>query len=134
MWKKETLIYAAGFLDGEGCFTSGPTGKICVTMSNTYRPVVEWFQQEFGGNTSKGAKKKQHHRLCYTWCLTGTKAEEFCRCICAHLKEKSPQAALLISLRQTLRCTQQGKKAPQDIIDERKRLSIILKGLKHVEW
>lgn len=134
MWKKETLIYAAGFLDGEGCFTSGPTGKIHVTMSNTYRPVVEWFQTQFGGNLSKGEKREPHHRLCYTWCLTGPKAEELCRCICVYLKEKSPQAALLISIRQTLKYTQQGKKTPQDIKDERNRLTNILKGLKHVEW
>lgn len=133
-WDTSTLIYAAGFLDGEGCFTSNPTGKIAVTMSNTYRPVVEWFVDQFGGCISKGEKRENHHRLCYTWRVTGVKAEELCRCICAYLKEKSPQAALLISLRQTQKFTHQGKKTTQDITDERLRLVTILKRLKHVEW
>ena len=133
MWSKDTLTYAAGFLDGEGCFTAYK-GKIHVTMSNTYRPVVVWFKEQFGGAISKGEKRAQHHRLCYTWCVTGFKAEELCRCICAYLKEKSPQAALLISLRQTLTLSQQGKKLPQEIKEERERLMTILKGLKHVEW
>ena len=133
-WSKDTLLYAAGFLDGEGCFTSGPSGKICVTMANTYRPVVEWFRSHFGGNISRGEKRQAHHRLCYVWCVTGSKAEELCRSICVFLKEKSPQAALLISLRQTQQFTHQGKRTPQDIKDERIRLATILKGLKHVEW
>jgi len=133
-WSKETLIYAAGFLDGEGCFTSGPTGKIQVTMSNTYRPVVEWFKTQFGGAISKGGKREQHHRLCYSWTVTGVKAEELCRWICVYLKEKSPQAAMLLTLRQTLQCSRQGRKLSQEVKDERIRLTTILKGLKHVEW
>jgi len=139
MWDEETLVYAAGFLDGEGTFRLAGAGKIkgakiSVCMSNTYLPVVQWFQKEFGGSISKGTKRQPHHRLCYTWSVTGERADMLCRHICVFLKEKAPQAALLIAVRQTLKYTSQGKKTPPHIADERTRLDFILKGLHHVEW
>jgi len=49
-WK---LGYLAGMIDGEGCISisrSGTSLNCSVTVSNTYLPVLEFLQKEFGGN------------------------------------------------------------------------------------
>lgn len=133
-WDKETLAYVAGFLDGEGTFHCGKGCKIGILASNCYLPVVEYLQKTFGGRITKGRKKKSHHRYCYQWGVTGKDAANLCMSIIPYLKEKAPQAAMLLTIRQTSQGTGVGKRVPQEIQEERTRLKLILKGMKHVEW
>lgn len=134
MWDKETLAYAAGFLDGEGCFIAERGSKAYVSMSNTYKPVVEWFVQQFGGSISKGMKRKPHHKLIYTWVLSGKNIDTFLPSIIPYLKQKAPQASLLLFIRATNTYPKVNRKVDPLIIEERMRLGCILKELKHVEY
>ena len=97
---RDDLIYAAGFMDGEGCFEIlVPAHKSCVRvkMANSYRPVVEWFHEKFGGTfTECGVVSK---RPIYSWGINGINAERFCIAISEHLKEKKPQCEFLIEHR-----------------------------------
>ena len=102
-WDEETLAYAAGFLDGEGCFTVGRHWKITVSCANTNRAVIEWFKATFGGTVSRSSRRrKANHRICWQWCVVSRGADRVCKWVAPYLKEKAPQALLLLSLQQTM--------------------------------
>lgn len=56
----------------------------------------------------------------------------FCKAVAPYLRVKTEQALLLIALQQTM--TNGGKRLPQFVVDERNRLSKMVKELKHVSW
>jgi hypothetical protein len=131
-WDEDGLAYAAGFLDGEGCFTVGRNWKITVTTENTYRPVVEWLHYHFGGSlTRNSTKRKPNHRPLHRWCVVSQDAYKLCLAVTPYLKEKAPQALLLIAIQQTM-----GKywRVPPELADERNRLAGLVKEYKRVAW
>lgn len=135
---EETLSYAAGFLDGEGCFSTyvrGNNYKIVVSCANSNRPVIEWFRTMFGGSICRNATRirKPNHRRMFSWCVVSKDAARFCSMIAPYLKEKCEQALLLIAIQHTM--TKGGPNSVSlEIIEERKRLNSILKEKKHVTW
>ena len=134
-WDEVTLSYAAGFLDGEGCFSVDNKDKLHVTCSNTNRPVIEWFKETFGGSISKNAHRKRapHHRTCYSWVVVARDAHKLCCAIVPFLKEKTEQALLLIAVQQTK--TRGGPRSVSpEVSEERTRLKARIKELKHVTW
>lgn len=105
-WDPDDLHYAAGFLDGEGCFfihrrENGKHHKGAISCSNTHRPTIEWFQQTFGGSISKGKSRKSNHRPVYSWQVVANDAFEICGAVLPYLKQKTEQALLLFALQQT---------------------------------
>lgn len=135
-YSEEDLIYAAGFLDGEGCFTAyGPNAKITVAAENTYKPVIVWLHNTFGGTLSnKNKVRKEHHRGTYRWTLVEKQAEEFCKIIVPYLKEKANQALLLMALQYTKGMKLVGNKLHPDVRAERERLMSLLKEAKHATY
>lgn len=132
LWSEADLQYAAGYLDGEGCFTLGPHWKPTVTCANTHRPTIEWLHYTFGGNlTLNISGRKANHRPTHRWALVSKQAAEFCRAITPYLREKVTQAGLLIAVHQTMGI-REGRYTPIHIVEERNRLATILKGYKHV--
>jgi len=135
-WDKDDLIYAAGFLDGEGSFfINEKDWKISVSCTNTNKPIIEWFKKTFGGSICKNATqlRKLNHRRCFSWQIVCQDAENLCKAIVPYLHEKTEQALLLIALRQTVD-TKIRKRLSSDIILERQWYSNHLKELKHVSW
>ncbi len=73
--------YVAGIIDGEGTIRFRKTtttrageklptfhGKL--TVANTYRPLIEWFKNTFGGGiTSSRRDRPVNHLPCYNWVL-----------------------------------------------------------------
>lgn len=133
-WDEDDLAYVAGFIDGEGCFSVGRNWKITVSCANTHKPVVEWLAAHFGGSFCKNATraKKPNHRRIYSWSVVSRDADHFCKAVVPYLRVKTEQALLLIALQQTM--TNGGKRLPQFVVDERNRLSKMVKELKHVSW
>lgn len=132
-WDEEDLIYAAGFLDGEGCFHVQKHDKISILCSNTYKPVIEWLGKTFGGSVHRSKRKrKENHRTIYTWQVVCNDALRVCQAVAPYLKEKTAQALLLITLQQLK--TKGGRKLSKDERQERDRLIVIFKGMKHVAW
>lgn len=132
-WDEEDLIYAAGFLDGEGCFHVQKHDKISILCSNTYKPVIEWFGKTFGGSVSKSNRKlKENHRTIYTWQVVANDAVKVCQAIAPYLKEKTSQALLLMAIQQLK--TKGGRKITGELRVERDRLVSLFRGTKHVSW
>lgn len=134
-WTSHELAYAAGYVDGEGCLWIGRHWKIGVTVANTHRPTVEWFCERFGGSIIKPRPpRKPNHRPVYAWQVVSRDASQFLRAIAPYMREKTPQALLLIALQQTMSLPLKGRKVDPIVAEERNRLSEIFKGMRHVSW
>jgi hypothetical protein len=102
-WSEADLSYAAGYLDGEGCFTVGHHWKIFVTCTNTCRAAIEWLQDTFGGTVSGPSKvRKANWRPTYQWKVSARQAASMVEAMLPYLKEKRPQAELLLQLQETM--------------------------------
>lgn len=132
---EDILLYTAGFLDGEGCFSVQKNWKITVSCANTNRPIIEWLKNNFGGSICKNGTRlrRENHRRIYSWQLVSRQAGEFCKMIAPYLKEKTEQALLLIAIQQTMG-KRRGKCVPLEIVEERNYLANKVKELKHVAW
>lgn len=133
-WDEHTLAYAAGFLDGEGCFVIDKQWKICITCSNTDINVIQWFKKKFGGSVARNYRpRKPHHRPIYTWQIVGAQAEDFLRSITPYLLVKAPQGLLQIALQQSKRAKPtKGSRLTPEIIEERSFYKNLITELKRV--
>ena len=129
----EDLIYLAGFLDGEGCF-SIYRQKIIITCANCYKPIIDWLKQQFGGTVNKREARKETHRVCYSWRVVSGDAHSLLEQIVPYLREKQPQALLLLEYQKLTRYSKKDRKVTPYVIEERKRLEKLIKGMKHVSW
>ena len=87
---EEDLAYAAGFLDGEGCFkfTNG-TPEVCI--ENTYVYTLVWFTEMFGGTCRVKTKPENPKwRQAYAWAATGDNARNCINAVLPYLQEKLP--------------------------------------------
>ena len=99
---EEDLAYAAGYLDGEGCFkfTNG-TPEVCV--ENTYVHTLEWFSEMFGGACrAKTKPENPKWRQAFAWHATGDNARNCIKAVLPYLQEKLPQAKILLEISRTL--------------------------------
>ena len=129
----EDLIYLAGFLDGEGCF-SIYREKIVVTCANCYKPIIDWLKQKYGGTVSKREARKETHRVCYSWVVVAGNAKDLLEQLVPYLREKQPQALLLLAYQQLTKYPKVGRKVDPNIVEERKRLEKLIKGMKRVQY
>lgn len=130
-WDTETLAYAAGFLDGEGCFSAyeGQGWKVRISCDNASPEPIAWLQRHFGGTATESSRRRRaNHRRMHHWAVVGTAAGALCEAIAPYLKQKAPQALLLIGLRQLM--TNGGAPIPPDLLAERARLGGLLKEAK----
>ena len=130
---KEDLIYLAGFLDGEGCFTIYRE-KISVTCANTYKPIIDWMKSSFGGTISTRKARKENHRVCYSWHLVANNARELLEKLVPYLREKKPQALMLLTYQQLTKAPKIKRKVNPLVVEERKRLEKLLVDMKRVSW
>jgi hypothetical protein len=128
-WSETDLAYAAGYLDGEGCFTIGSNWRIQVCCTNTCREAIQWLYDTFGGNMS-GPKegRKANWRPTYFWRASNLVAKELLPALMPYLREKKPQAELLLKMHDTMTTT--GRRLPPEVLAERNRIKQEVKELK----
>lgn len=93
---QEDCAYAAGFFDGEGHIgirMNGPYKSLHISIGQTSLPVLEWFQEFYGGNIyeykngTRGGSKPF-----WQWSIVGTRARIFVKQIRPFLRVKHDQA------------------------------------------
>ena len=109
-WKKEDLLYFAGFFDGEGCFNirihhpkkhPERSHYMCrMLISCTDKEICEWAHKTFGGNLNP-YQRKTHYKTVYHWSLSGPPMTEFVKQIIRYLRVKKPQAEVMLKFRST---------------------------------
>lgn len=90
------MVYAAGYLDAEGCLRFQNTTR--VSISNTYPLTLFWFQKLFGGTVRERSAPKEGHRQAYEWYCSGETARNCIKEVIPFLKEKLPQAVILLQM------------------------------------
>lgn len=135
-WDDDDLAYAAGFIDGEGCFYIDKNWKISISCSNTDKPIIEWLKRKFGGSICKNATRinKPNHRRVYSWQIVANQAALLLNAIVPYLKIKTEQALILLAIQQTKTNSRDGRRVKENIRLERIRLENRLRELKHVTW
>ena len=110
----EDKIYAAGFVDGEGCITVRYTGSnikagrttrasifasVTISQADPYGgPLMRWFQERWGGNLRHKSETKTLANDAWEWCVASRQAYRFLDDIRPWLKIKGSNAdnALII--------------------------------------
>lgn len=93
---KEDIIYASGFIDGEGCITTSHN-NFRITLSNTNKNILLWLQTTFGGNLNdQYLPKNSKHNLAWKWVIcSGKDLIKFLDLVIPYLKIKKPEAILV---------------------------------------
>ena len=94
---KNNIIYASGFIDGEGCITTAGY-SFRLTISSTDKGILLWFQQTFGGCfNNQYLPANPNHNMAWKWILSKKKElNSFLKEIYPHLKLKKAQAKAVI--------------------------------------
>jgi hypothetical protein len=89
------LVYAAGYLDAEGCFRYNNTATI--SISNTYPYTLMFMRRMFGGSI-RTKTNKPNARTAYDWSIFGDNARTCAELTIPFLREKRPQAEIMLDL------------------------------------
>ena len=77
----DDLVYLAGLVDGEGTIrihrhhpktNRVPSHLLELSVANTYRPVLEWVKERFGGQVVSRGIRPRSIRPGFTWQLRST--------------------------------------------------------------
>ena len=88
--------YLAGFIDGEGCIRINGGSTPYVSVTNKSLPVLLAIQAVYGGNVRHCGSGAFRHET------TGDRALHILRSIQPYLREKLPQAELVLRFRETV--------------------------------
>lgn len=91
--------YLAGIVDADGCIQfahnrSGIYARVLIT--NTYLPLLQAIQQEYGGDIQR-MRKTQGWKQGYNWRISWTKAVDFLEELSPYLIVKTEQANLVFA-------------------------------------
>lgn len=131
------MAWAAGLFEGEGTITLGVrkqdwTFRLMVTVSNTDRSVIDFFQTRWQGWVQPAYGARPGRRPAWNWTLIGWRAEEFLAELLPHVRTDRVLRKLELGLRfrdiqMTRHVTRQGKAASKvaqrDLYDAMRRLN-----------
>jgi hypothetical protein len=100
------LAYAAGYVDGDGCFYIGKQSRKFIMhfiISSTNKEILIWFRNNFGGTISASKKtiNRMHHKQVYYFSLKKKMAVPFAEQIISFLVEKYLEAKVFILFSKT---------------------------------
>jgi len=111
MEDKLSLEYVAGLFDGEGCVNIVKSKRkgyknyyfqVWVAVYNSYKPVLEKLEKQFGGFVipQQKHKDKSHHLTKWRWGLSGKETIEFLKQILPYTVIKTEQIKLAIEFKE----------------------------------
>lgn len=130
------LAWAAGFLDGEGCFRAGSRGKTehirpeIIAYQATNRAPIDRLQTILGGRVYVVPAKTVTGRQQYRWHLEGAcNLVEVIPLLLPHLSVKQEQALALLKLVRLMGIT---TRISDGVKEQRNALVVELRDLKAV--
>lgn len=131
---RSDIIYTAGYLDGEGCFSAYDGMRFSVCASNTYKPTLNWLKKIWGGNVVKNIDRRGgNRRQVYMWYVCGDNAINLCNKIIPFSKEKLAQAKIIVKLGK-LRKSRGNHKLLPSVKFKRDKLCLEIKRLKRISY
>lgn len=117
------LSYSAGLIDGEGSITLSKETcwrKPVVSMSSTTLDLLVFLKSLYGGNISVQKRYKAHHKLAWSWKLSGRRAISMLELILPYMREPSKiERARMIVERYDLVTCRNGKYSPEQFLLKR---------------
>ena len=92
------IAWLAGLLDGEGCFTSCPSGSPSIGVDSISRGIIEKVYEVCGGTCSCVSRKTRSNHFVYRWRVYGKNAISVAELTAPYLREKGKQAIVLSQL------------------------------------
>lgn len=142
------IAWAAGFLDGEGCFTltkqSGKTHEsqraLHISASQVRLEPLVKLEELFGGKVKKHSRKTMKGTTIYVWLLgqNARKVEVFLPQVIPYMVVKKREAEILLDFASTIRRRGRPKHGVShftDAIDVEKRMRLIreMKSIRGAE-
>jgi len=144
--RKSLIAYAAGIMDGEGCFTiwggkrynsrSHRRFACRISVGNTNGKILDLLYGLFGGSIrtkSNKDPKTEQYRNELIWELSSSKAKKACKLMLPFLRAKRKQAELLIRFQTRLevfkkRCRKAKKRwvLSEHEIEQREKLRLAM--------
>ena len=94
--KPTEISWAAGLLDGEGCFRYVNTPSISVDA--LCRETIEKLHKLFGGSCTVKSRKTETNRSVFRWNICGKDAIRVSGLVYEHLIEKKEQALIVMKI------------------------------------
>lgn len=148
-YSKESLIYLAGIMDGEGTISMcdkrimkrkslgiRKTNKIyrarinfstTITVCNTDERLMSWLINHFGGAISTSKRQKKNWKQKMTWIMPTTKIIEILDGILPYLVLKKEQAKLMIEIRKTFDQNQRQLLTSDEVYNRRLEVSQLIR-------
>lgn len=111
LFKKNNLLYAAGFFDGEGCPRISKKNRkgrstiyefdCCITLTD--KNVIDWFASTFGGSVYEFPSKSRQDKgwkKTWQWSICANQANIFLKLILPYLKLKKEEAKICIKFQE----------------------------------
>lgn len=120
MDKNVMFAYAAGLLDGDGCFSiqkSGGTYRTTIQIQMTSRQPVRWLYEQFGGHFGSRPATGNTEAL-YIWVLGAKpKIAAVIPQLLVYLQTKQLPAMILLEFCQRFNVTRTGRYTPEEYAD-----------------
>lgn len=103
-------IYAAGYIDGDGCFYIGKYRSKYIAdifITSTDRDILEWFKNQYGGTITTPKKPlpgREHHKPVYYYRIRKKRSIALAKSILPFLLEKQEEAKLFIAFIESSNC------------------------------
>lgn len=124
-----TLAWVAGYADAESCL-SYRGGCAGVSVSNCHLPTLLQLCEWFGGTVRCHSKGSERRRPCFQWYVSGPNARACLRAMMPNLREKLPQAELILA--EPVR--PRGHPMSLEDLRHRDQLKLTLSQLKRVRY
>ncbi len=126
--------YLAGYIDGEGSIDfvyNAQAYRTQIQISSVYPGVLNELGEQYGGGVYARGFERGPHRQSYHWALTGPRAVRLLEEVLPYLREKKPQAELVLALTQKL----PGRRGyTPELVDEFESGRVELKRLKRMKY
>jgi hypothetical protein len=133
------IAWAAGFIDGEGCFSiyrrrrrDRPTYLVGVSVSQVKREPLDRLQSLFGGKTYVHKSYRPNQISCCSWRVHSYATLALCRLLDPHLSVKWEQSQLLQQFYAIPPSHHWGRQGlPPEEVQRRDDLIVALRFLNH---
>jgi hypothetical protein len=130
----EDMIYAAAFIDADGCITVrqaygnirkgaaksvSVSAYVVISQADPHGPMLVWFQERWGGSIRTLPTRKGNSQSAWEWCIASQQAYKFLDDIRPYMKIKGQRADNALLLRDLRRATGRGNAMTEEEILQR---------------
>lgn len=128
------LAYAAGYIDGDGCFyigtyqsTNSTVYEYSIQVCSVKKESTEWLKEKFGGSI-RIKEAKGNRKIPYVWTIKGQESVDFAQALLPYLIEKQPECEIYIEFGLTIIHNDFQPLKDEGILDR----AALIKNMRHI--